>query len=419
MRKILSSISGVRSLESDVAIVGAGPIGSLAALHAAKKGIKVSILEQRKEIGIPDHCAGLLGVNGLAILGLENLPRKIIQNPKIKGAKFYSPSGQVFSIKRNETQAYVINRALFDQFLKQKAEKEGVNYLTNKKVFDVNFDRNNKKLILEYLDLKQKKKKQHTSVVGIIACGSKKAITQNSGFRQISNKKYLIGYQYNVENISDLDINMVEIHLSNKLAPGFFIYIIPTSQTSAKIGLASRLKPSIDQLNYFIHKHPLVNDRFVKSTIKKKYSGRIIIDGLLKNTSSNGLLITGDAAGQTKATTGGGVITGGIAGTIAGKIAADSVLAQDNSKRFLKKYDVLWKKQLLSQFKSMAFFRWCVNRLTDKALEKVFETIIKNNIADLINEKGDIDSQADVLQALLRHPAIIKLAIRVLPLLQF
>ena len=57
MRKILSSIFGVRSLESDVVIVGAGPIGSLAALHAAKKGIKVSILEQRKEIGIPDHCA--------------------------------------------------------------------------------------------------------------------------------------------------------------------------------------------------------------------------------------------------------------------------------------------------------------------------------------------------------------------------
>ena len=147
-------------MESDVTIVGAGPIGSLAALHAAKKGIKVSILEQRKEIGIPDHCAGLLSVSGLSLLGLDNLPRNLIQNTEIKGSKFYSPSGQVFSIKRNETQAFVINRALFDQHLKQKAEKVGVNYLTNRKVLDANFDRNKKKITIEYLDLKLKKKEK-------------------------------------------------------------------------------------------------------------------------------------------------------------------------------------------------------------------------------------------------------------------
>ncbi|MHA1123351.1 MAG: NAD(P)/FAD-dependent oxidoreductase, partial [Candidatus Heimdallarchaeota archaeon] len=218
-------------MESDITIVGAGPIGSLAAIHAAKKGIKVSILEQRKEIGIPDHCAGLLSVKGLTLLGLDNLPRNIIQNTKIQGAKFYSPSGQIFSIRRKETQAYIINRSLFDQFLKQKAEKAGVNYLTNKKVLDANFDCTKKKLTFEYLDLKLKKKKQHTTTIGIIASGSKRKIAQDSGFKQIPNRKYLTGYQYDIENISDLDINMVEIHASNKLAPGFFVYILPTSQT--------------------------------------------------------------------------------------------------------------------------------------------------------------------------------------------
>ncbi|MBK5112370.1 MAG: NAD(P)/FAD-dependent oxidoreductase [Candidatus Heimdallarchaeota archaeon] len=406
-------------MESDVAIVGAGPIGSLAALHAAYKGVKVSVLEQRKEIGIPNHCAGLLSVNGLMLLGLNNLPRKVIQNSKVMGAKFFSPSGQVFSIRRKEPQAYVINRALFDQHLKQKAESAGVDYLTSRKVMDVNFERKNKILKFECLNLKQNKKEQHTAEVGIIASGSKRNLPRDAGFRKIPAKKYLIGYQYDVENISDLDSSMVEIYSSNKLAPGFFVYIIPTSQTSAKVGLASREKLAINNLNQFIEKSPFVKDRFVNSKIVKKNSGRIIINGLLRNTSANGLLITGDAAGQTKATTGGGVITGGIAGIIAGEVAAESVHFQDNSKRFLKMYDDLWKDQLLPQFKSMAFFRWCVNRLSDKAMEKVFQTIIENNIADLIVEKGDIDSQSEVLRALLRHPAILRLVIRVLPHLQF
>jgi hypothetical protein len=52
-------------------------------------------------------------------------------------------------------------------------------------------------------------------------------------------------------------------------------------------------------------------------------------------------------------------------------------------------------------------------------MEKVFQTIIENNITDLIIEKGDIDSQSEVLRALLKHPAILRLVFRVLPHLQF
>ncbi len=418
MKKQNLSVFEVRNLESEITIVGGGPVGSLAAIQAANKGVKVSVLEQRKMIGIPDHCAGLVSVSGLTSLGLADLPKKIIQNSEIQGAKFISPACQSFSIKRKEPQAYVINRALFDQYLQEKAEKKGVEYFTSRRVFDAIYDQKMKHVRFDYHDLKQNKNDQCFTKVGIIASGSKRRISEQTGFKKIPNKKYLTGYQFDIENISDLDSSMVEIFASNKLARGFFIYIIPTSETSAKVGLASRQDSAMDHLKYFIHKSPLVKHRFAKSKITKKNSGRIIISGLLKNTSTHGLLITGDAAGQTKATTGGGVITGGKAGIIAGEIAAAAVLNQDNSKRFLKTYDKLWKEQLLSQFKSMSFFRWCVNRLTDKAYEKAFQTVIENNIADLIMEKGDIDSQSEVLRALLKHPAIIQLMIRLLPYIQ-
>ena len=42
----------------DVIIVGAGPAGSLAARRIAEKGIKVLLIEEHMNIGLPVHCSG-------------------------------------------------------------------------------------------------------------------------------------------------------------------------------------------------------------------------------------------------------------------------------------------------------------------------------------------------------------------------
>jgi len=45
----------------DVAVVGAGPVGSTFARKMAEKGFEVAILEKKKEIGVPLQFAGLVG----------------------------------------------------------------------------------------------------------------------------------------------------------------------------------------------------------------------------------------------------------------------------------------------------------------------------------------------------------------------
>ena len=116
----------------------------------------------------------------------------------------------------------------------------------------------------------------------------------------------------------------------------FFTWIIPISETTAKIGLATSEKGAVSRLDYFMKKHPIVNYRFKKAKIKQKFGGEVIVSGLMNRTSTNGIMVAGDAAGQTKATTGGGVITGGMAGIIAGRIASNAVAEQNISRRFLK-----------------------------------------------------------------------------------
>jgi len=408
----------VYSLYPDITIIGAGPIGSLAAIHSDCKNHEVVILEQRKKIGFPDHCAGLISKNGLELLGLKTIPSEIIQNDKIKGAKFFSPSGLNFIVKRKNSQAMVVNRELFDRFLADEAEKKGAKILLENKVTRISSN-NKDRITLQYKDKMKNQIKNIDSFVGIIAEGGRGKIAQQAGFKKIPTKSLLPSYQVLVENITDLDTEFVEMYTSNQIAPGFFAWIIPISDTSAKVGLASNNKLSVARLDQFINKHLPVKGRFNKSKIVKKFGGEVIIRGLRKRTSAHGLMIAGDVAGQTKATTGGGIITGGLAGVFTGEIAASAVKNNDNSYHFLKQYDNLWKNKLYSQFRIMSLFRWCINRLNDKALDEAFSTVIDNDLMELIEEKADIDSQAEILLSLLKHPAVFKLIFKIIPNLQF
>ena len=118
---------------SDVTVIGGGPSGSFTALNLAKHGITVKIFEEHNEIGAPSHCAGHVGIRGLTWLKLFPLPRDIIENI-VYGAVFYSPKGEEFSVRSPSPITIVIDRALFDKHIAEKAKKEGVKYCLKSKV---------------------------------------------------------------------------------------------------------------------------------------------------------------------------------------------------------------------------------------------------------------------------------------------
>jgi digeranylgeranylglycerophospholipid reductase len=54
----------------DVIIAGGSISGLLAAREVAAEGLSVIVLEEDTEIGTPEHCGGLVSIDGIQNLGI-------------------------------------------------------------------------------------------------------------------------------------------------------------------------------------------------------------------------------------------------------------------------------------------------------------------------------------------------------------
>ena len=92
---------------------------------------------------------------------------------------------------------------------------------------------------------------------------------------------------------------------------------------------------------------------------------------------------------------------GGIASRFAGEVAADSIAANDQSAKYLSRYEKLWKKEMKTNLFVMKHVRQYLNTLTDKETERLFLLINKPKIKDIVSQIGDVDNQKKVVFRLL------------------
>ena len=118
-------------MRADVTVIGAGPSGLIAAREVAEKGFDVKVVEEDPEVGVPNHCAGLLSLRGMKEIGVPT-DEAFVEN-YVKGAVFYSPSGLSFTVEKSRYVACVVDRELFDKYLAQKACEAGVDILVKTK----------------------------------------------------------------------------------------------------------------------------------------------------------------------------------------------------------------------------------------------------------------------------------------------
>lgn len=379
--------------EFDAVVVGAGPAGLIAATRLADLGKTVAVFEEHKEIGIPNHCTGLLSASGLKQIGV--VPDKRFVQSEVKGAHFHSPTRLTFTIKAQEVKAYVVDRSNFDKILGTRAIQGGVEIRLNSRIKGLKLNRDEGTYIAE-----TNGRNVRTKVV-IDAEGYASRLLKQAGLKPPDPKWMLPALQFEIVNLN-VDSTMVELFFGRDIAPGFFAWIVPTGSDSARVGLACRGGNQYQRLKQFVDK------TLGKVEVNQIRPGCVILGGPISRTFKDGFLVVGDAAGQVKPTTGGGVITGAICAKVAGETAAKAIEQSDTSEKTLKEYEVSWRELLGKEFSTMSLARKLADRLSDKTIDKIFQIIIEEELYQVIELEGDMDFQSGIIKAAIQHPKVLK-----------
>lgn len=286
----------------DVLVIGGGPSGSTAARFAARKGIKVILLEKRKELGVPVQCAGYVPWQ---ITQEVELPEAVISQ-RVYSMRTYISDGEVIKTKAN---GFIIHRDLFDKALIKEAIKEGTELLLDVKAIGYEDG-----LVWTNKGLKIKAR------VIIGADGPHSTVGKWIGQ---SNTDFIHTAQYQMKLSNEL--SSTEVYFRRDI-PGGYGWVFPKGKT-ANVGCGVCLKfgvKPITALHSFVEY--LQGEGIIEPPVLDRTGGAIPVSGLINRLHLNNMLLVGDAGGMAHPITGAGVLNAVLAGKIAGEVAAKAVL---------------------------------------------------------------------------------------------
>ncbi|MFX1474541.1 MAG: geranylgeranyl reductase family protein [Promethearchaeota archaeon] len=383
-------------MDAEVIVIGAGPVGGLAARQLARLGLSVLLLEDHRQVGRPVHCAGLIGIEGLHGLGIH--PKKSAIINRVRASVLHAPSGVALTVDKGHSHAYVLHRNLLDQQIVHEAESAGAKLLLGNRVTHCQPTQTGVKVTVREAG----STKEYRAHVAVDAEGINARLARQNGLLGPKKSFILPALQYEVSNVSLL-ADRVHLYFDNRLAPKFFLWVIPLDAHRARVGLASAGRKVRKSLENFLSKTPMLKD----AKVDKRYGGLVYSGGPFGKTVAERFIAIGDAAGQTKATSGGGVVYGGRCAIIAAASIRRALRNGRYHHKELANYDKQWKRAYGRQLKQMALLRRLINCLNNTELDKLFLAIQRSSVRELIETKGDIDQQERLITASLTNPFLL------------
>ena len=362
----------------DVVIGGGSVAGLLCAREIASKGFSVIVIEEDYEIGTPEHCGGLVSLSGLEELGV--IPFRKTFDHMIESAKVSSPNGKSFTINSKKQKVVEISRRELDKQIAFQAQKNGavIKVKTSfQEMTDTGIRTNEEKIDCKiFVDARGVSSLIHKDRTGIL-----------------SSAQYEIYADW-------IHKGKVEVIFDQEKYAGFFAWVIPSGEGKGKVGVAGRgikVSETLDNI---------LRDKGKHSTIRKIFAP-IWIKGPIKNFVEGKTVIIGDAAGQAKPTTAGGIFTSGMGGIYAGQ--AISEFLKTNNSEDLKQYQKKWTERFGKEFEKQILARKLLERIDNNTINKLFESITPEIIKE-ISEKDDFDFHTGSIIKLLGLKGSIKTA---------
>ncbi len=347
-----------------VSVVGASIAGLIGAREIASAGIETVVYEEHREIGIPEKCDGLVSAAGISELGIVP-PSNTIQN-RMTRARFFSPfMRKEVIIDAKKQNVIVLDRSRFDKFLAEMAAREGAKIELGSRVSSIQQDPDHASI--EIAD------SETVESDVVLDCSGYETFIRGGGLVLQAGQYLVYGTWF--------DRATVEVYLDPVEAPGFFKWVIPISSDVAKIGVAGLGINTFSVLDAFVEEKKAVPIR--------KSGAPIICSGTAKRFVEGRVVKAGDACGQPKPTTGGGIYTGGYGGLLAGRAIREAIEKDDMT--HLGEYEKEWRSEFSDEFRTQLYARNVFSKMTGAQLDKLFDMVNSSGVAHKISEEGDFD----------------------------
>jgi digeranylgeranylglycerophospholipid reductase len=366
----------------DVIIAGGSISGLLAARElSSHNGISVLVLEEDYEVGTPEHCGGLVSMS--AVEKLQILPSATSIQNKVRKAEILSPSNG-FDIDAGNQKVIVLDRREFDKQIAFEAQDYGAEIRVRCSVRSVvelthDFESNNINDGNIYLVSTSEGEMKCKYFIDARGVGS---IIRKNRTGALQTAQYEVYAPW-------IDSDAIEVKFDNIRFPGFFAWIIPTDSGKGKVGVGGRAINVVDALKSYLNSK---GSRY--NIVRKVYSPIWVMGPLESFLCGRKYLIVGDAAGQTKPTTAGGIFTCGMGGILAGRATANAINTSDQE--LLKEYEREWYSEFNSEFKKMLLARKLLERLDNRGLDELFASVSQSEI-DFMSQSGDFDFHSTAL----------------------
>ena len=292
----------------DVLIVGAGPAGSSAALASAKIGVRVVMIEKKRQVGVPVQCAEYVPWQ---ITQEVALPKNVIAQ-QIVVMRTHLPDGEM---KETQARGFIIHRNLFDQHLVKTAFDAGAEIFLQTRAVGY-----------ENGVVRIKQGKQELQIKAQVIIGADGPYSTVGKWMGQGNTEFIHTAQYQMYLCHGL--NSTEVYFRKNI-PGGYGWVFPkgnVANVGVGVDLQFEVKPgeALHRFVEYLHACGIIEPEVIKRT-----GGVIPTGGLVKRLHHSNMLLVGDAAGMAHPITGAGISNAVICGRMAGEIAAKAVLKND------------------------------------------------------------------------------------------
>lgn len=350
----------------DIAVIGGGPAGIVAATHAAKGGRTVCLVDRKKSPGYPVRCGEAIGLKGFA--SSVSLKQEWIRS-RISYMKLVSPSGIAVTVPNNY-EGYIVDREKMEKDLTADAVALGVEFFAGMSVVSV----------LPHTDGGYECRSSSSVIRAqcvILAEGVESRLARALGWTTCLAPGDLHSCAFARIAHDDVEPGTCVFYLGAGRAPGGYVWVFHRGGNTANVGLGvmgARCQKGMPRALLY----SFINEKFPGARVTDFHCGGVPMGKWIRPLVKGGVMLAGDAAHMMNCVSGAGIAYALYSGRAAGTVAAESFSGGMCSHESLKEYQNRWASFYGRQQDRSYAIKEVMVGFTDAFLDGVARSVMRN-----------------------------------------